>query len=232
MISLGREFRTSAVHSGADPVSQGHGNWAAMASSKGFGCVENTPQEVTGKATAGYETARMSAWACLRCSAHLLHWHSVVDASWMNGGARDVLLKTTELLSSAAKIINFVPRWVMYLLEKTIYASVVHRKKRERLEVAVSLFLGLLFIWFSLEICFFLLAFFFSFKKKVWTNGPSRCLGHLGAQLFICVGPIGLCAMCGPQILHTVGSNVLHAENRQFLFLPVLIPFSLCGAQG
>lgn len=34
----------------------------------------------------------------------------------------------------------------MYLLEKTIYASVVHRKKRERLEVAVSLFLGLLFI--------------------------------------------------------------------------------------
>lgn len=110
VISLGREFRTSAVHSGADPVSQGHGSWAAMASSKGFGCVENTLQEVTGKATAGYETARMSAWACLRCSAHLLHWHSVVDASWMNGGAREMLLKATEMLSSPAKIINFVPR--------------------------------------------------------------------------------------------------------------------------
>lgn len=62
VISLGREFRTSAVHSGADLVSQGHGTWAAKASSKGFGCVENTQQERTGKATVGYETARMAAW--------------------------------------------------------------------------------------------------------------------------------------------------------------------------
>lgn len=129
----------------------------------------------------------------------------------------------------------------MYPLDKTIYAGISHMKKREReKEVTVSLLVGLPFIWVSLEICsFFLLNFFFSSRnalyQKVWTNGPSRCLGHLSAHLFICVGPVGPCAVCGPQILPTLGRKVLLTENRESVLhsadrTPVLLPFSLCVA--
>lgn len=57
------------------------------------------------------------------------------NASWRNGGARVMLLKDTELVSSSVKIINLglhTPRSVMYPVDKTIYASVSHMKKRER----------------------------------------------------------------------------------------------------
>lgn len=66
--------------------------------------------------------------------------------------------------------------------------------------------------------------------QKIWTNGHSRCLGHLGAHFFICVGSVGLCVMCGPQLLNTWGREVFLTEKRESLLhgadrTPVLLLF-------
>lgn len=86
-------------------------------------------------------------------------------------------------------------------------------KKNLKIEFAevLGLLFHLIFLGNMLFSPRFLSFFFFSrnvLYLKAWTNGPSRCLGHLGAHLFICVGPIRLSAVCEPQILHTLGRNI------------------------
>lgn len=54
------------------------------------------------------------------------------NASWRNGGARVMLLKDTELLSSLVKISNgglHARRPVLYPVAKTIDAGVSHMKE-------------------------------------------------------------------------------------------------------
>lgn len=43
---------------------EGHERWAVRAIGKGFSCVQNTLQQGKGKATLGYEAAKMVASAC------------------------------------------------------------------------------------------------------------------------------------------------------------------------
>lgn len=132
----------------------------------------------------------------------------------------------------------------MYPVDKTIYASVSYMKITDRGRgYCFTICRSTVYLSFPGNTLFVPPGFLFfvfpsrnTLYQKVWTNGPSRCLGHLGAHLFICVGPVGLCAVCGPQIQPTLGKKVLLTENSKSLLhgadSSVLLPFSLCVANG
>lgn len=128
MISIGREFRTSAVCSvppqGCEDVGAGQ-QWPLE---ELWPCGKYT---TTGKIQSSPRV--WSSWdGCLGLS-----WLVCSDAQWAqwlygnasgrHGDARVILLKDTKPISSPGKIINLVlctPEWMVYPVDKTIYAFV------------------------------------------------------------------------------------------------------------
>lgn len=160
-----------------------------------------------------------------------------------------MLLKDTELVSSPVKILNYkfgFPQSEVSDVscrQDCLCQCFPYEKKGERKRgYCFTICRSTIYLVFPGNILFFPPGFFFFLSRnalyqKVWTNGHSRCLGCLGAHLFICVGPVGLCVVSGPQILHTLGRNVLLTENRESPLhnadrTPVLLTFSLCVAHG
>lgn len=109
----------------------------------------------------------------------------------------------------------------MYPVDKTVCASVSHMKKREsEKEVTVSLFVGLPFIWFSLEIySFFLLDFFFSLKKCFISKGLDKWSQQMFrlpwcTSVYLCGTCWALCGVWATDPAHPRQKRFAYREQR------------------
>lgn len=200
---IGREFRTRAGRLGTALVSRWEsedmgGAGQQWSSVQALAMWKMNALWQKRKATEDWAAIGMAAWACpvasftvgvgteqLLCS----------NASWRNRGVRDMLLKATEAAQFPIQNDSF--EWPCSEVsnapcgEDLLCQCYPYEKKNWICwgfkPTVLSDFFG--------NMLFSSLIFFLSrniLYQKARTNGPSRCLGQLGARLFICVGLLGL----------------------------------------